>query len=220
MKYIEKVVLSFEAKRNKEQAIPMQKYMKDHFSFLGIKTPARNQLMKEFYKESGILKDNLQREFILELWEKDEREYQYAAMNYIGRTLKRLKKDDLKLMENLITVKPWWDTIDTLAQNPIAKIATEYPEVVPETINRWAFGDKMWLQRSAILFQLKYKQDTDEALLYRYISRNADSKEFFIQKAIGWALREYAKTNPHSVRSFIQETKLAKLSVREGSKYL
>lgn len=89
-------------------------------------------------------------------------------------------------MERLITTKPWWDTIDMLSQNPVAKIATEHPEVIPETINGWAFGDEMWLQRSAILFQLKYKQDTDEALLYRYI----------------------------------RENKLAKLSIREGSKYL
>ncbi|WP_404452762.1 DNA alkylation repair protein [Virgibacillus necropolis] len=220
MNLVKKLIHLFEAERNEEQAIPMKKYMKGQFPFLGIKTPARSQLMKRFNKETGILKEPLQQEFIVSLWEKEEREYQYAALDYIGRSLKKFEKDDLVLMEKLITSKSWWDTIDMLAQKPVGNIAAEFPEVIPETIDGWAFGDEMWLQRSAILFQLKYKDQTDEKLLYTYISQNADSKEFFIQKAIGWALREYSKTNPESVKQFIEKSKLAKLSVREGSKYL
>lgn len=107
-----------------------------------------------------------------------------------------------------------------LAQKPVGEIAKHNPDVIPEIIEGWAYGVDLWLRRTAILFQLKYKSETDDKLLYRYIRQNKDSKEFFIQKAIGWALREYSKTNPESVKQFITENKLAKLSVREGSKYL
>jgi 3-methyladenine DNA glycosylase AlkD len=123
-------------------------------------------------------------------------------------------------MEQLITTKSWWDTVDAIAPKAVGKIADKFPEVVPETIDGWATHDYMWLKRAAILFQLKYKQKTDEELLYQYIRQNAASKEFFIQKAIGWALREYSKTNPASVKKFIEGQPLAPLSVREGSKYL
>lgn len=198
----------------------MQKYMKDQFPFLGIKTPLRKELMKQFYQQTGLLKEAFHGDFILALWEKDDREYQYAALDYIGRTLKKLGKDDLPLMEKLITTKSWWDTVDMLAQHPVGTIAQAFPEVIPETIEEWAYRENMWLQRTAILFQLKYKEKTDEQLLYRYIKKNSGSKEFFIQKAIGWALREYSKTNPESVKQFIAENDLPKLSIREGSKYL
>lgn len=220
MKQVNKLIPLFEAERDADQAISMEKYMKYHFPFLGIKTPARNQLMNRFYKESRILKEPFQQDFVLALWDKEEREYQYAALDYISRSLKKLNKENLMLMQKLILDKSWWDTIDMLAQNPVAKIATEYPEVIPESITNWALGDEMWLQRSAILFQLKYKDQTDEKLLYKYIIQNANSTEFFIQKAIGWALREYSKTNSESVEQFIMENHLAKLSIREGSKYI
>lgn len=220
MKAISQIKSLFEENRNRENAIPMAKYMKNKFPFLGIKTPARKGLMKIFYQESGILGEPFQEDLVLALWEQDEREYQYAALDYIGRSLKKLNKTDLPLMEKLITTKSWWDTVDMLAQHPVGTIALKFPEVIPETMEGWAFGNHIWLQRAAILFQLKYKAKTDEGLLYTFIKHNAASKEFFIQKAIGWALREYSKTNPESVRMFIAQNELPKLSVREGSKYI
>lgn len=210
----------FEANRNKENAIPMQKYMKDHFPFLGIKTPKRRDLIREFFQESGILKENFQPDFIEALWGLEEREYQYAALDYIVRSIKKLDKQHLPLFEKLIMTKSWWDSVDVLAPKPIGKIAASFPEVIPKTIEGWAYCDHLWLNRAAILFQLKYKERTDDKLLYRYILQNKKSKEFFIQKAMGWALREYSKTNPTSVKNFIESNELPKLSVREGSKYL
>lgn len=210
----------FEHNRNEKNAEPMKKYMKDLFPFLGIKMPERSKLQQKFYQQSGILKQEFQHEFVLALWEQHEREYQYAAIDYIKRSLKKLVKDDLPLFEKLITTKSWWDTVDMLAQKPVGTIAAKYPEVISETIEDWAFGEHLWLRRTAILFQLKYKDKTNEDLLYRYIKGNADSKEFFIQKAIGWVLREYSKTDPESVKVFIESHTLAPLSVREGSKYL
>ncbi len=217
---IQLLINFFEQNRDKDKAIPMEKYMKNHFPFLGIKTPERKQLMKQFYAESRILKEGFQSDFVKALWEKEEREYQYAAIDYISRSLKKLDKTDLPLIEQLIVTKSWWDTVDLLATKPVGTIAAKHPEVIPETINAYAYGEHIWLRRTAILFQLKYKERTDEALLFRYIQQNKDSKEFFIQKAIGWALREYSKTNPASVKAFIESTSLPKLSVKEGSKYL
>jgi 3-methyladenine DNA glycosylase AlkD len=217
---IELLTRMFEENRNEENAGPMKKYMKDHFPFLGIKKPQRSELEKQFFQETGLLKVDFNKEFIRELWEKEEREYQYTGLVYMEKSLKKLEKVDLPFMEELITTKSWWDTVDAIAPKPVGTIAEKYPEVIAETIDRWATDDNLWLRRAAILFQLKYKGQTNKELLYRYIKQNADSKEFFIQKAIGWALREYSKTNSASVKTFIEGTQLAPLSVREGSKYL
>lgn len=210
----------FENNRNEQLAEPMKKYMKDLFPFLGIKKPERAKLSRLFYQQSGILQQPLQTDFIKQLWEEKEREYQYAALDYIEKSIKKLDKSHFPLFEWLITTKSWWDTVDTIAAKPVGTIAKKHPEVIQETIEGWAYGDHLWLRRTALLFQLKYKKETDEALLYRYIEQNADSKEFFIQKAIGWVLREYSKTNPESVKKFIELHTLPALSIREGSKYI
>jgi 3-methyladenine DNA glycosylase AlkD len=137
----------------------------------------------------------------------------------MGKFIKKFPRDAIQFLEKLLTTKSWWDSVDSIA--PLAgEMARKYPELIDETMNHWSVDDNFWLRRSAILFQLKYKQQTNEDLLYDYIVKNADSKEFFIQKAIGWALREYSKTNPESVKAFIEGNHLAPLSIREGSKYL
>jgi 3-methyladenine DNA glycosylase AlkD len=217
---MENLTQLFEQNRNNQNAESMKKYMKNHFSFLGIKSPLRTELEKQFIKSSGILKEPFNRQFVLNLWEMDEREYQYTALSYIASMLKKLEKEDLPFIKHLITTKSWWDTVDLLASKAVGAIAKKSPEVIRETIDDWAVHENLWLRRTAILFQLKYKQETDDGLLYQYILKNADSKEFFIQKAIGWALREYSKTNPSSVKQFIEGHQLAPLSIREGSKYL
>ncbi|MFJ5759483.1 DNA alkylation repair protein [Neobacillus sp. NPDC093182] len=216
---IEKLTHLYEEHRNEENAGPMKKYMKDHFPFLGIKSPLRKELEKKFFKETAILKEDFNMNFVTGLLEKDEREYQYTAITYMGKFIKKLPKDIMPFLEKLITTKSWWDSVDSIAPL-VGELARKYPEIIEETINGWSVDDNFWLRRSAILFQLKYKQQTNKALLFEYIVKNADSKEFFIQKAIGWALREYSKTNPVSVKEFIEGNKLAPLSVREGSKYV
>lgn len=210
----------FEAHRNEENALPMKKYMKDHFSFLGIKKPERALLMREFFLESEILKEELDHKLLLNLWEEEEREYQYAALDYLERSLKKLTDRDMPLMKRLILNKSWWDTVDMISPKAVGAIAQKYPHIIKTEIDEWAFGEHLWLRRAAILFQLKYKKATNKEILYRYILQNASSKEFFIQKAIGWALREYSKTNPQSVEKFLGAHTLPKLSVREGSKYV
>jgi 3-methyladenine DNA glycosylase AlkD len=216
---IEQLTALFEEHRNDDNAGPMKKYMKDHFPFLGIKSPLRKELEKQFFKETGILKEEFNKDIVEGLWDKDEREYQYTAITYIGKFIKKMPKDTILLLERLITTKSWWDSVDSIAPQ-VGELARKYPELVEENINHWSKHDNFWLRRASILFQLKYKNETNEALLYEYMVKNADSKEFFIQKAIGWALREYSKTNPESVKAFIEGNQLAPLSIREGSKYL
>lgn len=216
---IEQLTAFFEEHRNDDNAGPMKKYMKDHFPFLGIKSPLRKELEKQFFKETGILKEEFNKDIVEGLWDKDEREYQYTAITYIGKFIKKMPKDTILLLERLITTKSWWDSVDSIAPQ-VGELARNYPELVEENINHWSKHDNFWLRRASILFQLKYKNETNEALLYKYMVKNADSKEFFIQKAIGWALREYSKTNPESVKAFIEGNQLAPLSIREGSKYL
>lgn len=219
MKNIEQLTALFEEHRNDDNAGPMKKYMKDHFPFLGIKSPLRKELEKQFFKETGILKEDFNKDIVEGFWDKDEREYQYTAITYIGKFIKKMPKDTILLLERLITTKSWWDSVDSIAPQ-VGELARKYPELVEENINHWSKHDNFWLRRASILFQLKYKNETNEALLYEYMVKNADSKEFFIQKAIGWALREYSKTNPESVKAFIEGNQLAPLSIREGSKYL
>ncbi|CEG29278.1 DNA alkylation repair protein [Bacillus sp. B-jedd] len=210
----------FEENRNAQNAEAMEKYMKNHFPFLGIKKPLRAELEKKFYTQTGMAKEPFQEGFVHTLWEMPEREYQYAALGYLEKFSKKLGPDDLGLLEELITTKSWWDTVDALAAKPVGILGAKFPDTIPAEMDKWAVSDNMWLRRTAILYQLKFKKKTDEQRLYSYMNQNADSKEFFIQKAIGWALREYSKTNPDSVKEFIESTELAALSRREGSKYL
>ncbi|MED1202389.1 DNA alkylation repair protein [Heyndrickxia acidicola] len=209
----------FKERANKENAASMEKYMKNHFIFLGIKAPVRRDLMKEFYLKTGILKKDFYVDFVKEVWRLSEREYQYAALDYGSKFLRKLDPSHLALLMSFITSKSWWDTVDPLASNFIGTLASRFPELI-EQIDQWAVDENMWLRRTAILFQLKYKGNTDEERLYRNILLNANSKEFFIQKAMGWTLREYSKTNPESVQMFIEKNELPRLTIREGSKYL
>lgn len=218
--YITILKFHFYSQQNQELAVPMAKYMKNHFPFIGIKKPERTKLLRLFYNQTGILKEPFNPQWLKILWEQREREFQYAGLDYLERSLKKLDETHIGLLEELIIKKSWWDTVDALATKSVGAIAQKSPNVIEEKIEGWAYGEHLWLRRTAILFQLKYKGETNEGLLYRYIKQNADSKEFFIQKAIGWALREYSKSQPESVKRFINTCPLAPLSVREGSKYL
>jgi 3-methyladenine DNA glycosylase AlkD len=201
-------------------AAPMKRYMQNRFEFLGIKTPVRRQLVAAWLATDPELAPVLDRDLVKLLWGLPEREFQYAALDYLARFRRQLESEDVGLLHCLITVKSWWDTVDALASIFVGGLAARYPAALRPHLDRWAVGDNLWLRRTAILFQLKYKDQTDEALLYKYIEQNAASREFFIQKAIGWALREYGKTNPGSVRHFLASHNLARLSIREGSKHL
>jgi 3-methyladenine DNA glycosylase AlkD len=154
------------------------------------------------------------------MWALPEREYQYTAIGLLQGCQKKLVPGHVPLLEYLIVNKSWWDTVDGLAAHQVGRLFTAFPHIRDEHIGRWRRSDNIWLRRTAILFQLDYKAQTDEALLFDIIRENLDSKEFFIQKAIGWVLREYSKTNAESVVKFVNHTALPPLSHREALKWL
>lgn len=211
---IESLIAMFREHGNEEQAKAMNAYMKHQFVHLGMKTPLRRELLKSFLKEHP-----LQKEWIPILWELPEREFQIAAIDMLALMKKKLTTEDLPLVERLITTKSWWDSVDALAAHIAGEIFRKDDAARREYVERWNESDNMWLNRTAILHQLTYKAQTDEVLLYRCVLRHAESKEFFHQKAIGWALRTYAKVNPESVLSFVESHKLKPLSRREALKH-
>jgi 3-methyladenine DNA glycosylase AlkD len=204
---------------NAEQAVSMAAYMKDKFPFLGIRKPDRAQLQKEFLKVLSK-SPGIDWDFVMLLWDLPEREFQYLAMDYLVLMKKHFQSEDMDQLWQMITKNSWWDTVDLLASHLVGTICTSFPELIDSHILTWADSDNLWLRRTAILFQLKYKASTDSVLLGRIILKNSSTKEFFINKAIGWALREYSKTNREWVKSFIDTHTLTPLSVREASRYL
>jgi len=214
-----KILQQFRCNHNPTQAEPMAKYMKNRFSYLGLSRPERNTIQAGFLKEVKKEKET-NWEFVAQCWGLPEREYQYLAVDYLIVLATSLQKEDMAELELLITQKSWWDTIDIIAAKLVGGLCKQYPELIEDYILPWAASDNIWLVRTAILFQLKYKQDTNTMLLTRIILLNNNSQEFFINKAIGWILREYSKSNQEWVKDFIANTPLHPLSVREGSKYL
>jgi len=201
-----------------EKAPQMAAYMKSKFPFIGIQKPLRQQLTKEFLKEAKKGK-TVDWDIVSMLWNLPEREFQYLTVDYLIALKDYIKVEDIEKIEKLITTKSWWDTVDAIASVIVGQMCRNHPELIESHIIDWAESSNIWLARTAILFQLKYKENTDINLLSRIIRENSEQKEFFITKAIGWALREYSKTNKEWVREFIRNNALQPLSIREGSKY-
>ena len=214
-----KIFEQMASQADQEKAQQMAAYLKNQFFFFGLSRPVRNQLQKDFLQEAKGRK-LLDWGFIDECWERPQRECQYLAMDYLIALQRELTEHDLKKVEKLIVAKSWWDTVDILASNLVGALAQKYPHLVTDSILPWAVDENIWLQRTAILFQLKYKGKTDSAVLAEIIGQTKDTNEFFLNKAIGWALREFSKTDPLWVGDFLNNTQLSKLSRREAGKYI
>ncbi|MEA4845791.1 MAG: DNA alkylation repair protein [Clostridiaceae bacterium] len=208
----------FKSAANPGKAAPMSAYMRDQFPFLGIPTPERKKLTCEFFKT--IDRVSIDWAFIFKCWEQPEREYQYLAMEYLAKFKRFLTPSDIPNIYEIAIAKSWWDTIDWL-DVIVGDIALRYP-VVNDILLKWSVDDNIWLRRIAIDHQLTRKDKTDVVLLEQILVNNFGQNEFFINKAIGWALRDYSKTNPDWVRSFIDKhkDKMAPLSIREARKYI
>jgi 3-methyladenine DNA glycosylase AlkD len=219
MNFIKSLESAFEEKSNPENAFAMAKYMRNHFTFFGIKTEQRRQIFKDIWKENQVEVEKNPREIALKLFSKTERELQYCAIEILIKQLEgNYKKDDILLIEKLLITNSWWDSVDTIAKNILGEYLLEYPLETEKVIGRLSNSENMWLNRSAILFQLGYKGKTNFDLLKSECEKHKNSNEFFIQKAIGWALREYGKTYPVAVRSFVASTDLKNLSKKEALK--
>lgn len=216
---MDELITTFYANRDPQRAVGMAAYMKNQFSFLGIPRPDRSLLQKDFIKRARRDR-KIDWQDIYRLWDLPEREFQYLALDYLVALKDKLQPADIYNLQTLILLKSWWDTVDKLAAIPVGSICLKHPEVVQNCLLPWADSDNIWLARTAILYQLKFKNNTDTDVLSLIIEQNSNSKEFFINKAIGWSLREYSKTNREWVRDFVNTHTLAPLSVREASKYL
>jgi 3-methyladenine DNA glycosylase AlkD len=217
--FIENISALFQANANEENAIAMSAYMKNNFEFFGIKTPKRRTLCKQHLTEYALHSLEEAEAITKQLWQLPQREFQYYGIELMHHYRKWWKPSSLTLFKYCITNKSWWDSIDAIASDWIGEFMQMYPAKIPVT-QKWNQSDNMWLQRTSLLFQKRYKQKTDAKLLSEYILHLSSGKEFFIQKAIGWALREYAKVNEDWVKEFVHlhTDKLAVLSKKEALK--
>ncbi len=218
--YLIPLAETFSKNANGENAFRMKKYMKGKFNYFGIKSPERKVLKREFLDLYGLPEPNLLENIVKECWHLPQREYQYFIMEVLGKLAKKATIEKIDLYEYIVENKSWWDTVDYIASNLVGIHFMKYPDLIKPYTQKWMGSGNMWLQRTAILFQLKYKKETDLVLLTGYIHKLQGSREFFINKAIGWILREYSKTDPVWVKHFVQNNELANLSRREALKWL
>ncbi|MBK8341584.1 MAG: DNA alkylation repair protein [Flavobacteriales bacterium] len=191
-------------------------YMKGIAPFFGLKTDQRRSLVKEHIAIHGAPPLDQLPAIARAAFACAEREMQYTAVDLLMKHAKKLGPEHLPLVEELITTKSWWDSVDALAVHVVGVILKKYPKEIPKWNKRWITSDDMWLNRTAIIFQLRWKEDTDRSLLFANIERHAAHKDFFIRKAIGWALRSLAETDPAAVKAFVRSHKLVPLSEREA----
>jgi 3-methyladenine DNA glycosylase AlkD len=211
----------FKESASTEAAIAQSAYMRNLFPFFGIRKPVRQTLQLNVLRKYPIcheqeLIDNLQL-----LWRRKEREFHYTALELAMRSQKLWTPRLFPIFEEMVRCWSWWDTVDEIAAKLLGSLVWSYPELISH-FDDWIKDPLLWIRRSALLFQLKWKTQTDEERLFYYCKQTMHEKEFFIRKAIGWVLREYSKTHPKSVKNFINQhsTSLSSLSLKEGSKYL
>ncbi|NLA56646.1 MAG: DNA alkylation repair protein [Corynebacterium humireducens] len=187
------------------RAVGMAAYMRDQFAFLGVGAVERRKATR------GLLPRLLDRELVDALWALPEREFHYVACDHLRKV--PLESTDVDFLRSVVTTRSWWDTVDALV-TPVGRACT------PEQMRAWARDDNLWVRRAAILHQLKRREATDTALLAEILAGNLGSGEFFIDKALGWALREYSRTDPAWVRAFLDTHGVAALTRREATRYL
>ena len=205
--------------QDSERAVSMAAYMRNQFPFLGIAATPRKLVAKSYFR-IALQEHIIDFDFVEKCFQQQEREYQQLAVDYLLSIQNLLTPEDLNRIKKYIVTKSWWDTVDGL-DGVVGSMTLRYPEL-KKVMVEWSRTDNIWLRRVAIDHQLLFKNKTDTLLLAEIITNNFGTKEFFINKAIGWSLRDYSKTNPQWVKDFIQKhsSQMAPLSIREGSKYL
>ena len=213
------LISDLEKNRNELLAVSMERYMQDKFSFLGVRGATRTEIYKKYFPEARKSKV-IDWDFVESCWNKEEREFQYVVVYYLKTMQKFLKREDISRLKYLIVTKSWWDTVDLLAKvvGSLVIRIEGYDQIMLE----WSKDSNIWLRRVAILYQLSLKDKVDKQVLDKILVNNLGDSEFFINKAVGWALRDYSKYNPEWVREFIKKNKenMANLSIREASKYI
>ncbi|MFE2041184.1 DNA alkylation repair protein [Streptomyces sp. NPDC059477] len=214
-----RLTTAYPAAADPERAASMRAYMKDIAPFLGLTTPVRRTLSRTVLAGTPRPGEADCTAVALRCWALPEREYQYFAVDYLRRHTGRCSSAFLPVTRRLITSGSWWDTVDLLAAHVVGALVAADPALTAD-MDRWIADDDLWVARTALLHQLRYKEHTDADRLFGYCLRQSGHPDFFIRKAIGWALREYAKTDPDAVRAFLarESGRFAPLSVREALK--
>ncbi len=218
MNFTKDLITQLKTAANAAQALDMEIYMRNRYAFFGVKAPERKAILKEV---TNTYKHQLDRltliQIVKELYKQPQRELHYCAVELTTRFLKKkFLKEDSAFIQHLITTHSWWDTVDMVAKHHLGGYLKLYSEETTHIIQSFSDADHLWLNRSAILFQLDYKQETNADLLFQLCLQHKDTGEFFINKAIGWALREYGKTNPEAVIAFVSTHCLSPLSEQEA----
>ncbi|MGI5373824.1 DNA alkylation repair protein [Streptomyces sp. CA-251387] len=216
---MERLTTTYAAAADPERAVAAQAYMKDVAPFLGIPTPARRVLSRTVVQGTPRPDEAACTAVALRCWQLPEREYHYFAVDYLRRHVGRLSSRFLPVARHLVTTVSWWDTVDALAAHVVGGLVAADPKLKAD-MDAWIADDDLWVARTALLHQLRHKERTDTARLFAYCLRQSGHPDFFIRKAIGWCLREYAKTDPDAVRDFLERERgrFAPLSVREALK--
>jgi 3-methyladenine DNA glycosylase AlkD len=220
---VARLVGAFEPARDPVAAQPMVAYMRHQFEFLGLPRPARDALQRTAWAGLDRPDPPTLAAVARACWERPEREYQYAACDYLirHRAAAAAESGFTEVVRELVTSKSWWDTVDALASRVAGPLVARHPALVV-TMRAWGDDPNFWVARTALLHQLHYRERTDAALLFELCERRAADREFFIRKAIGWALREYSKTDADAVRGFVCDHAevLSGLSQKEALKWL
>jgi len=195
-------------------------YMRNQFEFFGLKAGPRREVSKPFLDKLYLPHIDDLELLMKSLWNKPEREFQMFALDLILKYSKTIEEKHLELFEYLIIHKSWWDTVDVVAVKCVGQYFKKFPNKRDEIIAGWLKSDNIWLQRTCLIFQLKYKTDLDTALLEHCIKTLNGTKEFFINKAIGWVLREYSRTDANWVVEFVENNELSNLSKKEALRLL
>lgn len=218
--YLNQLAISLDRNGDEEDSLQMKAYLKGQFEFFGIKAKERRLIVRRHWEEHGLISIDQLPELIKLCNDSEFREIHYFAMESTEKLKKHWPSSFLEHIEYMITHNSWWDTVDFIADNVAGPFLLKYPELMHATARKWNGSDHMWLQRSSIIFQLKYKDKTDTDLLTEMILGHNTKKEFFLRKAIGWALRQYGRTNPDWVREFVQLHPMEPLSYKEATKHL
>ncbi|MFC9296760.1 DNA alkylation repair protein [Streptomyces sp. NPDC057011] len=218
---LERLTATYAGAADPARARAMAAYMKDVAPFLGIPTPLRRELSKAVTKGTPAPAETDCAALALRCWRLPQREYHYFAVDYLRRHVPRCSSGLLPVVRHLLVTVPWWDTVDLLAAHTVGPLVAADPALT-SVMDEWIGDEDLWLARTALLHQLRYKDATDTGRLFAYCRRQAGHPDFFLRKAIGWALREYAKTDPGAVRAFVEAERgsLSPLSVREALKNL
>lgn len=208
-----------------EKAPWMQAYMKSAMPYLGVQATEFRKACRLTFADHRLESFEAWRDIVLELFRGARyREERYAAIELAGYPAYRQFRTLLALpiYEEIIITGAWWDCVDSIASHRLGELLRLYPAEMARVLRKWAVSDNIWKRRSAILSQLHFKADTDLELLYDCIRPSLSEKEFFLRKAIGWALRQYARTDAREVARYVREheNQLSPLSKREALKHI